>query len=277
MKSLKEIFSQYKFEHKALPAFNIDTFEIYQAVEMAVSETMLPCLVQLSAGEDKFIQAERLLILVKKAQVDGLPIYLNMDHCQDPERLYQLAHLGFDMLHFDGSAIPYPENLTTTKDLVSRIKNLSADILIEAEFNKINLVETGISSDSFTDPKLALEFITATGADLLAVSIGNLHGVNFTNPEHLDLELLKQIITVLPSSFFTLHGGSGISADQVSTAINLGIIKININTDLRLKFKQALGLSLASQNTEKNYLYFEPVIEAVAQVIKQKLIQFSRP
>jgi len=80
----KQVFTDAQTNHTALPSFNIDTFEIYQAVESVVKELNLPCLVQLSEGEDKFIQAERLFMLVKKAQTDGLPIYLNMDHGKKP-------------------------------------------------------------------------------------------------------------------------------------------------------------------------------------------------
>jgi len=107
MNTLRQYLDQYKSQHFAIPAFNIDCFEIYQAVEDVVAETGLPCIVQLSAGEDKFIQAERLFMLVKKARVDGLPIFLNMDHGKDLSRLEHLTSLGFDMVHFDGSNLDY--------------------------------------------------------------------------------------------------------------------------------------------------------------------------
>lgn len=103
MLSLNQLLNQYKQEKKAISAFNIDCFEIYQAIEEVVAETNLPCIVQLSPNQDQFIQAERLFLLVKKANIEGLPIYLNMDHGKDPARLEKLAKLGFDMIHFDGS------------------------------------------------------------------------------------------------------------------------------------------------------------------------------
>lgn len=274
MKTLRQILTQYKSEKRALPAFNIDTFEIFQAVENAVIETGLPCLVQLSPGEDSFIQAERLYLLARKARINGLPIYLNMDHGNNTPRLSDLVGLGFDMVHFDGSSLEYSVNIKTSQEFVTQIRSVNPDIVVEVEFNKINLVENGISPDSLTNPTQALEFVNTTRADLLAVSIGNLHGVNTTNPEKINLDLLRLISQSLSNTFLTLHGGSGIGIDQVLSAINLGIVKININTDLRLKFKRSLGLSLANLDTEKLYRYFEPVISDVAQVAKQKLIQF---
>lgn len=273
---LKNLLLNYKKEYSALPAFNIDSFEIYQAVELAVSDTGLPCLVQLSANEDNFIKAERLYMLVKKANLEGLPIYLNMDHGQDISRLIQLAKLGFDMVHYDGSKLDYENNLSTSINFVNQIKQINPDIVVEVEFNKINLVEKGVSSESYTSPEMALEFMEKTKADLLAVSIGNLHGVKANLPEVIDLSRFQEIVNKLPNSFFTLHGGSGIEPKLVSLAIKMGIVKININTDLRLQFRKSLQLNLSNNSSEKIYDYLSPTISDVQSVIKQKLLAFNK-
>jgi len=118
--------------------------------------------------------------------------------------------------------------------------------------------------------------MTTSGADLLAASIGNLHGASTSLPEIVDLELLKTITTLLPDKFFTLHGGSGISSDQIAAAIDLGIVKININTDLRQEFKRSLKTATDTIDSEKLYDYFYPVIDAVKTVAINKLIQFSQ-
>jgi len=273
---LKEQLSKYKHEHRAMPSFNIDSFEIFQAVEEAVKETSLPCLVQLSANEDKFVEAEKLFLLVKKSQLEGLPIYLNMDHGKNISRLTRLVNLGFDMVHFDGSAMPYEDNLKSATDFIKSIRQSHPETLVEVEFNHINLLEDGVDPKSFTDPQQALEFMKTSGADLLAASIGNLHGASTSLPENINLDLLKTITTLLPDKFFTLHGGSGISPDQVAAAIDLGIVKININTDLRQEFKKSLEQAMGSINSEKLYDYFYPVIVAVKQVVTKKLVQFSQ-
>jgi fructose-bisphosphate aldolase, class II len=264
MISLKELLLNYKTAHKALPAFNIDSFEIFQAAEQAVKETSLPCIVQLSGNEDKFIEAEKLFLLVKKAQLNNLPIYLNMDHGQNIDRLSQTASLGFDMVHFDGSSLPYEENLT----LATQLKSSHPNTIIEVEFNKIG-------SAKYTDPSQALEFMAKTNADLLAVSIGNVHGVNLDSPENIDLSLLKNIVYILPDKFFTLHGGSGISSEQIKSAISLGIVKININTDLRLQFLSSLRRELSAGDSEKIYDYLAPAVADVKNVMVAKLKQFS--
>jgi ketose-bisphosphate aldolase len=275
MTNLRQYFTQYFSSHKAMPAFNIDSFEIFQAVEMAVTETNLPCIVQLSANEDKFIDAKNLFLLVKKAQLNNLPIFLNMDHCHDLSRMIQLVKLGYDMVHFDGSNLDYKENLDTAISLIKKLKEINPDIVVEVEFNKINLIETGVNPDSFTNPEQALEFITQSKADLLAVSIGNLHGVNTTTPEAINLDLFTTIASRLPNHFFTLHGGSGIPQQQVKSAIQLGIVKININTDLRLAFKKSLQTSINSSPSEKIYDYLSPAITDVKKVMIEKLVNFS--
>ena len=275
MKSLKQLFSESKTSHQAIPSFNIDSFEIFQSVVAAVTDTKLPCLVQLSANEDEFIRAENLFLLVKKANLDGLPIYLNMDHGHDLDRLKVLIKLGFDMVHFDGSYLDYQDNLSQATKFVSDIKAINPDCLVEVEFNKIELVDKGVSPESYTTASQAKEFIDATKADLLAVSIGNLHGVNTAVPEKIDLHLLKSITETLPDTFFTLHGGSGIPLDLVQSAIDLGIVKININTDLRLKFKESLKANINQSSSEKAYDYLNPAITDVKKIIVDKLIQFQ--
>ena len=274
---LKEIISNYKVEHSAMPSFNIDSFEIYQAVEAAVADTQLPCLVQLSANEDSFIQAERLFMLVKKANADGLPIYLNMDHGQDLPRLLDMVNLGFDMVHFDGSRLEYSDNLIATTNFIAEVKTINPYIVVEVEFNKINLVDKGVSPESYTSPEQAYEFMTNSHADLLAVSIGNLHGVRANLPETIDLARFQEILDQLPQTLFTLHGGSGIQPELVASAIKMGIVKININTDLRLQFRKSLETNLQTNSSEKVYDYFTPAIKDVQTIIKHKLLAFYRP
>lgn len=273
---LKNLLLESKQKHQALPAFNIDSFEIYQAVEMAVSELDLPCIVQLSPSEDKFIQAERLLMLVKKANHEGLPIYLNIDHGHDVRRLEHCLKIGFDMVHFDGSKMDYDTNLAATKYFVSHMKEKYPDSLIEVEFNHINLVGATPSPDSFTSPTEAQHFMTETKADLFALSIGNLHGINNDLPEHLNISLLSEIKEKLGNTLLTLHGGSGVLLDQIQSAISLGVVKININTSLRLKFIESLRHQLTLGHGEKIYEYLTPVVDEVKEVIKQNLISFNQ-
>jgi ketose-bisphosphate aldolase len=267
MLPLKELLTNYFLSHQALPAFNIDSFEIYQAVEAAVVNTKLPCIVQLSQSADKFVTAEKLYLLVKKANLEGLPIYLNLDHQSNVDRLRAMSQL-FDMLHFDSSKEDFSKSLAVTADLISSLKKLNPALLIETEF-------TPIIATAATDPQQAVDFINHTQADLLAVSLGSRHGNDPSLPENINLGLLSQIHSLLPNTFLVLHGSSGIPLDQIQAAIKLGIVKININTDLRQTFLASLRRELSSQTSEKVYDYFIPAIGDLKKIIKEKLISFN--
>lgn len=276
MISLNDQFTQCRSSHTALPAFNIDSWEIFQSVVAAVKASPRPCLVQLSAGEDKFIGAENLFLLTRRAQIDGLPIYLNMDHGQDPSRLLALVRLGFDMVHYDVSAKDYVTALPAARDFIAEAKSINPSVVIETEFNHIDLVESGVNPSSFTNPDQAVEFALTTKTDLLAVSVGNLHGVNTLAPEKLDLDLLNSVRQAVPPELhFTLHGGSGISLGDIKSAVALGVVKININTDLRLQFKQSLIREINSTKSDKIYDYYSPVVDDLSSVITGKLEQFQ--
>lgn len=271
METLRERLVRYKTEKRAMMAFNIDCLEIYQAVEEAVTETKMPCIVQLSPGEDEFVRAERLLMLVKKARLEGLPIYTNMDHGRDIRRLEFLVRLGFDMVHFDGSTADYESNVNLSQYFVNKIKTINPEVLVEVEFNKIKAVGELIDPESLTKVEEAKDFMNRSGADMLAVSIGNLHGVNVNSPERLNLELLEKIAGVLPDKFLTMHGGSGIDQIQMGEAIKIGIVKINVNTDLRLAFRKALEKSLAENKSEKIYEWMKGAVEEVKGVVRGRL------
>lgn len=274
MKKLKELVESYRQTGKAIPSFNIDTFEIYQSVELAVRETALPCLVQLSAGEDAFIEAERLFMLVQKARLEALPIYLNMDHGANIGRLKQLIKLGFDMVHFDGSKLDLATNQLLAKDLVEFAHYYGT--LVEVEFDQIKLTENQ-DAVTLTSPQTAKEFIGITSADFFAVSIGNKHGAIANQPEFIDLAHLAKIKAELPHTFLTLHGGSGIDSNQINAAIKQGIVKININTDLRHAFRNSLNKHIVTFDSDRAYELLKPVVADVATVVKQKLLQFSSP
>lgn len=280
MLNLRQLLETYRQEKKALPSFNVDTHAVYQAIIKTVAKTQLPCLVQLSPGEDAFFGAENLWLLVQKAKADGLPIYCNMDHGKDISRLKKMLSLGFDMVHFDGSDLSFENNLALAielqKYITSIYPNSSTRPLLEVEFNKINLVSSQVDPSSFTTPEQAQKFMNFSNADLLAVSIGNLHGVPSSGIEHIKTDLFQQIsVSLPPKTLFTMHGGSGIDLSELKSTISLGVVKINVNTDLRLAYKNGLKSSLASQDTEKIYKYYEPIIESLASIVATKLNQFQ--
>jgi fructose-bisphosphate aldolase class II len=176
------------------------------------------------------------------------------------------------MVHFDGSTADYESNINLSQYFVNKIRAINPEILVEVEFNKIKAVGEAIDPESLTKVEEAKDFMNRSGAEMLAVSIGNLHGVNINSPERLDLELLKKIAGVLPDKFLAMHGGSGIDQVQLKEAIKMGIVKINVNTDLRLAFRKGMIKGLAENKGDKVYEWMRGAVEEVKRVVRERLL-----
>ena len=131
-----------------------------------------------------------------------------------------------------------------------------------------------MAQEKMTDPDQAEDFVGRTGIDTLAVSIGNVHGV-YASEKHLDLDLLAKLRERL-SCFFSLHGGSTISEEQVRNAIKIGkIVKVNVNTELRIAYRKTLEETLKSSDEVAIYKIMPPVIAAVQKIIEAKITLFG--
>ncbi len=272
---LEEVLVDYRKKSLAIPAFNIDCFATFQALEELLLETKTPIIAQLSPNQLEFIKPERLFALAKLLDDRNLPIFLNIDHGRDLDLLKKAVDLGFDMVHFDGSQLTPENNLTLTKALVSYAHQNG--VVVEIEIDNIKKIGEKISPDSFTNPELAQKFMEETGADLLAVSVGNTHGVdmNGDHPEIIDFDLLETIKQSIPDSFLTMHGGSSINPEDLKKTLQRGVVKINVNTDLRLAFRSHLETALHSNKTIKAYHLLSSPIQAVKNKMKEKLELFS--
>jgi len=205
-----------------------------------------------------------------------LPIFLNIDHGRDLDVLKEVIDLGFDMVHFDGSKLKLENNLELTKGIVSYAHQNG--VLVEVEIDNIEDTGQQLTRQNFTKPKIATEFIEKTQADILAVSVGNTHGTPAIEGcfEQIDIDLLKEIGQSLPSTFLTMHGGSGIDPENLKESIQNGVVKININTDLRLAFRSHLEPSLSSNDSIKAYHLLSAPIQAIKDKMKEKLDLFSK-
>jgi ketose-bisphosphate aldolase len=181
------------------------------------------------------------LATVAAARVAHVPIALNLDHCSDLALLEQCLNWGFSAALADGSRLPFAENIAFTKRAVTIAARYGA--AIEAELGYLAGTEDGITiadvASSRTDPAQARTFIEQTGATLLAVSIGNVHGYT-PNPPALDLVQLAHIAEQVAVPL-VLHGASGLAKVDIQHAIALGIAKINVNTEVRSAFLNAIA------------------------------------
>jgi fructose-bisphosphate aldolase, class II len=223
--------------------------------------------------------------LVKSQREESaVPIFLNADHTHSLAKAIEAAHAGFDSVVIDFSALPFEENVARTKEAVQAIKAINPAILAEGGIGNIGtgseIHETAQGDPrTLSTPEEARQFVEATGIDVLAPAVGNMHGmlksmVQGETKKHLDIERITQIKQAA-GVFLTLHGGSGTDDKDFRRAIAAGINIIHINTELRVAWRQSLGESLARNPDEVvPYKILRPVVDSVKQVVGSRLRLF---
>jgi ketose-bisphosphate aldolase len=255
--------------------------EIVKGIVQAGLKLKSPLIVEASPGEIKFFGHQNFDAVIENLKKEtGLPILTNLDHSLGLEEAQEGIESGFDLIHFDGSDLSYEENIKIAKMIVQQAHEKG--ILVEGEFDKIlgtsvphsDEAESVQASGHYTDPEKAAEFVNQTGVDLLAVFVGNLHGT-YKQPPKLDLERLKMIAEKLPC-FLSLHGGSGLLEEDIKEAIKLGkVIKVNVNTELRVAYRETLENVLKGSEEVAIYKIMPPVIAAVQKVVEEKIKIFG--
>lgn len=266
----------------AVGAFNVSSLTVLKAIVQAASKLRSPVIVETSSGETAFMGAEvQAAVLEVYERQLKIPILINLDHAKSYGEVKTAMQAGYEMLHFDGSELPVAANIRILRRVVREAHR--KNLLVEGELDHITgssewhrhvRMEREQRRGVFTDPDRAEAFVAATGIDIFAPFIGNVHGV-FQNAERLDFSLLKELRRRLPC-FFSLHGGSGIAASHIRRAVANGISKINVNTELRIAYVTALRRVLRMKRNEiAPYKLMPPVIAAVQRVVEKKIRLFG--
>ena len=286
MQKLREVLEQAQKNKVAVGHFNIGDDNILMGVFAAARELRVPVMVGVSEGECAFLGVRQVAALVKSLRDEfDFPIYLNADHTHSLAKALEAANAGFDSIVFDLSALPFDENVRQTRDAVQKLKAINPDILVEGEIGDIGtgseIHATAPDLTKFrTTPDEAKKFIAATGIDILAPAVGNMHGlvqsmVEGKTKKHLDIERIAAIKKET-GSLLTLHGGSGTDDDDFRRAIQAGINVVHINTELRLVWRNSLDASLAQHPAEVvPYKILPAVVEAIKQVALSRLRLFN--
>lgn len=278
-----EIMEKAQIAGYAVGQFNISTDEQITAIMEVAKDLNSPVIIGTSEGERDFIGVEQAVALVKTWQEQtNLPIILNADHCKDFNSAKEVIDAGYLGVHFDGSELPFEENIRITQRIMEYAKSVNPEIIVEGELGYLpggSTIhgEVKIKLSDLTQPEEAEEFVKKTGVDSLAVAIGNIHGMKAEGYDsHLYLNRLKEIRKIVPNVFLVLHGGSGTPRDDLKKAIELGIVKININTEIRVAYKNALKKFLEENLDEvKPYKILSPAMEAVKKVVEDKIKLFG--
>src|SRR5215469_2356897 len=286
MKPLLEVLSDARRRKVAVGHFNFSDLTAPNAVVEAARELKLPVMVGVSEGEREFVGVREAAALVQtKREESGLPIFLNADHTHSLAKAEDAARAGFDEVVFDLSALPLEENVRQTREAVATLKAINPAILIEGEIGDIGtgseIHDTAIDlSSGLTSPEEAKQFVEATGIDILAPAVGNMHGMSTSMVrgearKHLDIARIAGIKKAAGVPL-TLHGGSGTEDEDFLKAIAAGINIVHINTELRVAWRQSLEASLAGKPNEVvPYKILPPVIAAVKQVVESRLRLFN--
>lgn len=267
----KEMLKDAKLNHYAVGAFNIENMEFAQAVIWAAAEVNSPIILQTSENTLKFGSPDLFRSIVDAiAREVTIPVAIHLDHGTTFKSVERCIYADYRSVMFDGSMMCYNDNVETTARIVKKCR--PRGISVEAELGAISGKEgaPAESKNLYTDPITALEFVKATSVDSLAVSIGTVHGLYKTEPR-LDYERLKMISQIVDVPL-VLHGASGLDDSQLRRCIELGISKINIATDLRIAWTDALKKFLGD-----NPSVFDPkkaakeARRAVSEIVKERL------
>ena len=251
--TMKQIVDEAWEQGTCIPAFNVGSLEMVRGALRAAEELETPVIIQIAERLLKYSPIE--LIgpgMVQAAKESKLPVAVNFDHSSTYEVIKKALDLGFTSVMYDGSTLPFEENIAGTRRIVELANEYGASV--EGELGLVGGSEDGLSDHGIlcTNPDKAHEFCERTGIACLAVAIGNAHGDYPTAPV-LAFDILEQI-NQKAGVPLVLHGGSGISDEDFRKAISLGIAKINIGT---ASFNNVVKFATEYLATEGKHTYFE--------------------
>lgn len=227
--NMKELLLEADKEDYAVGAFNIANMEMIRGVIMAAEELNSPIIIQIAEGRLDYSPLDLIgPMMIEAARCAKVNVAVNFDHGTTLENIKKALEIGFTSVMIDGSKLPLEENIELTKEVILEAKKYNASV--EAEVGRVGGSEDDSKAVSmlYTEVEDALKFVKETNVDLLAVAIGNAHGVYVGEP-NLNFEVLKNIDKVIEIPL-VLHGGTGITEQDFQKCARTGIKKINIAT-----------------------------------------------
>ena len=279
--SAKEMLTKAKAGHYAVGQFNINNLEWTKAILLTAQEMNSPVILGVSEGAGKHMCGYKTIVGMVNGMLENLkitvPVALHLDH-GSYEGALACIEAGFSSVMFDGSHYPIEENIAKTTELV----NLTTEkgISLEAEVGAIGGEEDGVvGTGECADPEECKQ-IADLGVTMLAAGIGNIHGKYPANWAGLSFETLAAVQEKTGAMPLVLHGGTGIPADQIKKAIDLGVSKINVNTECQLAFADATrkyieaGKDLEGKGFDPRKL-LAPGVEAIKATVREKIELFG--
>ena len=277
-RNLIELFKENEGKG-AVGAFNVHCFEMLPAMVQAAEELGVPVILQTSLGTARYIGFEPLIAAVKAiAETSSVSVALHMDHCKDIDALKEAIDKGYSSVMYDGSSLSLEENIKNTKEVVAYAHK--RNVSVEGEVGSIGGAEEGVvvakDDAMYTKPEDALYFAENTGVDALAVSIGTTHG-QYKSKAKINYELLTELKAKLGDTGLVLHGGTGVSDEDMRRCVREGMKKINVGTELNKSYIEVVretftGEDVTPLTSLRNLL--GPANDKIADVVKEKASLF---
>jgi len=268
--TFNEILPQACKDGYAVAAFNVANLETLYSVVQAAEEVKSPLIVQVYQRLFNDDRAELIAVMTRQlAEKSEIPIVLHLDHGSALEQIHQAIDIGYTSVMIDGSALPFKENVELTCK-AAKIAH-QAGVTIEGE---IGHVPFGDGEIRLSEPAEAKDFVEQTGVDALAISVGTAHGFYKIEPK-LNIQRTKDIAQSVRVPL-VLHGGTGVPDEQLRQAIQCGVAKINIATELQNLFIRSIAAEIET-NGEKFLpvdLYFKPAEDKLIEYVKNKILYF---
>ncbi|UYN83542.1 MAG: ketose-bisphosphate aldolase [Microcella sp.] len=273
-KQILEVAHAHDF---AVPAFNISDYAMFKGVVEICEKKRAPLIVAIHPDELAHIGTELVAGIIARAHSSSVPVTVHLDHGATRDQALIAIQAGFTSLMIDGSMLPFDENVAITRE-VAEIAH-AVGLSVEGELGTIgkadNFGETGAEHIIYTDPQDAVRFVAETGVDSLAVAIGTSHGLYPAGmkPE-LRLDLLAEIKAAVAMPL-VLHGGSGNPDDEIGQAARTGINKINISSDIKVAYHDAMRDVLKNADLREPLIIQPPAIAGMNVVAAHKIDLFG--
>lgn len=276
--NMKDLLSVAQKNHFAVPAFNIGSDQLLKAVMKTVKELKSPVILEMSPDEFNFVGNAQIQAMIYEAAQTDVPVCIHLDHGDTYETVVRAIQAGMTSVMIDASKLPYEENVAITKKVVETAH--IANVSVESELGTIgttgNSIEGGTEGVIYTVPEEAKQFIEDTGIDTFACAIGTAHGIypKDMKPE-LRIDILKDI-TKQVSVPLVLHGGSSNKDEEIAQAVENGICKINISSDIKVAFYEQARKTLNENPGFREPLEIYPAaMEACSKVCAEKIRLFN--
>ena len=273
--NLKDLLLDAKEKKYAVGAFNVYNYETIKAVIESIKEEKTPAIIAFGEKYLMNMNLNEVANIIRTMSTNGdVKVAIHLDHCKSIEVIKKAIDAGFTSVMYDGSELPFEENIANTKFVVDYAHNYN--VSVEAELGVLSLGDHSNEDEGeeiYTDPEQAKTFVLETGVDALAVSIGTVHGMYKGTPK-VSVERLIEIKNAIDIPF-VLHGGSGTPEQTIKDCIANGITKINVNTEVSYEVIQAFKVMIeANKNVHFSQLSVLAVEEA-KKVVKKYMRLFS--